>query len=221
MDRQVADDPGYQVRDVWLGAKNARWPWDWTFPEWTVAFVVFVFGGILITWVIPSALVIALVTWRLARTLSTRINPDEPRRTFWVVVGCVVVVCAVLSLNPLTWIQPLWLPVALVVSFWLPRIAVKRYGQYLDWNRPIAYWLRMPGIVARGPRLLAEDQIDPGRLALGLDLKSLGHETGPIHKIVRAKITDAPGPHKPRLLCRIDGGLYSERFHYALIWGRK
>lgn len=182
MPRQIADDPGRQHRKVWLGAEGHRWAWDWEYDEWIVAFGAFTIGGTLLTWVVPSGVVAGYLTYRLARWVSTSLNPDAPKTYFRTVLACGVGLCLLYSANPITWLLPIWLPLALAGSFLLPWLAVRRV-KIVDWNRPLAYWLRLPFQVARGPRQQNEDVIDPTRLMLEADLDS--EEIGPIEQTVQ------------------------------------
>jgi hypothetical protein len=184
---QRSDDAGRQIRQPWLGAVGARWPMDWEYREWGVAFAAFAVGGTLITWVIPAALVTGVMIHSAARFISSQAAPDAPKRTYRIVVGCMVAACALFSVDPWTWITPLPWFIALAISPALPFIAVKRWGPLVNWNRPIAYWWRLVGQVASGPRALPQRSIDPSRLAL--DLETLGHDTG---DLVLARIVVIP-----------------------------
>jgi len=184
---QRSDDAGRQIRQPWLGAVGARWPMDWEYREWGVAFAAFTVGGTLITWVIPAGIVTGAVIHGAARFISRQTAPDAPKRTYRIVVGCMVAVCALLSVDPWTWITPLPWFIALAISPALPFIAVKQWGPLVNWNRPIQYWFRLPGQVASGPRALPQRSIDPSGLAL--DLEGLGHDTG---DLVPARIVVIP-----------------------------
>jgi hypothetical protein len=206
MPTQRADDAGRQIRQPWLGAVGARWPMDWTYGEWGLAAAALTIGGTLITWVIPSGLVMFLFTRWVAEWITARAGQDNPKRTYWLVVGCIVALCVLLSINPLTWLGPIWWPLALITSAFLPFKAVKRWGKYVTWNRPIGYWLRLVGQAARGPR-----KHKPVRARLILpDLEELSHDTDEIKPgrivtiprprltkpkakpVVKAKISNAP-----------------------------
>lgn len=187
MPTQRADDAGRQIRQPWLGAVGARWAWDWTYGEWGLATAAFFIGGILITWVIPSGLVMFFFIRWMAEWITARAGQDNPKRTYWLVVGCIVALCVLLSINPLTWLGPIWWPLALITSAFLPFKAVKRWGKYVTWNRPISYWLTLVSKVARGPR-----KHRPVRVNVRLpDLEQMSHETDEIRP---GRIVTIPRP---------------------------
>lgn len=162
----MADDPGRQIRKPWLGPKGLRWPMDWTFEEWGLAFFVLLAGLALIIFAVPAGIVIAVATWRAATVISKRISPETPNATFWLFSLSVAGVCLMLSPHLTTWIKPLWFPVAVLVALLLPIYAVRRVGNVINWNRPVAYWLRLPIIVARGPRREGVIDINPSALMI-------------------------------------------------------
>lgn len=187
---QRNDDEGRQIRQPWLGAKGARWPMDWTYDEWALGLFGFVVGGTLITWVVPSAVVAFIVIRSAARFISVRNNPDAPRRTYWSVVAMITTLCLFLSIDPMFWIKPLFLPLALAASLFMPSRTVKAYGKYVGWNRPLAYWIVTPWRIARGPRLVATDTINPAMLGMGLDLDDLDRDD--IADLVPGRIVTIP-----------------------------
>lgn len=224
MSRQIADDPGRQIRKVWLGPVNSwRWPMDWTFEEWGLGFVSWIVGAVLLCLVIPAGAVIGAGTFWAARTISRVIAPEEPRRTFWTVIVSVAVLCLLISTSPTTWVLPIWLPLAAALSFGVPFLVVRTWGGYVDWNRPIAYWMRLPRLVASGPRQRDEDEIDPARLALDIDLENASHDRDLDPKVtpppppkskhaaarpkpVKAKITKVAKPKRERFIAATDRG---------------
>ena len=173
---QRNDDDGRQIRQPWLGAKGARWPMDWTYDEWALGLFGFIVGGTLITWVVPAAVMAFIVIRSAARFISIRNNPHAPRKTYLLVVAMMTTLCLILSVNPMFWIKPIFLPFALVASLFMPSRTVKAYGKYVGWNRPLSYWIAMPFRIARGPRLVPTDTINPAMLGMGLDLESLDRD---------------------------------------------
>jgi len=187
MPTQHADDAGRQIRQPWLGAKGARWPWDWTYSEWGLAAAAFTIGGTLLTWAIPSVVVAFFAIRWLADLLSRA--TDNQKRTYRLVVACLVMLCLMYSLDWRTWVSPIFLPVALLLSFIIPFRAVKLWGRYITWNRPIGYWMRLPFQVARGPRRNRQRIIDPTPLAMNLE--GLSDETD---EIKPGRIVTVPRP---------------------------
>lgn len=192
---QRNDDDGRQIRQPWLGAKGARWPMDWTYDEWALGLFGFMVGGALITWVVPSAVVAFVVIRSAARFISVRNNPDAPRRTYLAVVAMMTTLCLIISVNPLFWIKPIFLPFALAASLLMPSRTVKAYGKYVGWNRPLSYWLAMPFRIARGPRTVPADTLNPALLGLGMDLESL--DRNDIGDLVPNRIVTIPRPKVP------------------------
>lgn len=215
---QIADDPASQIPKVWLGPTNSwRWPWDWTYQEWALAVVSFAVGGTLLTWVLPAGAVAAGAALLAARHASRTLAPESPRRWFWTVLGTATLLLAMISPNPSTWIGPIWLPLALLLSPGIPWWTVRTFGRYVDWNRPIAWWIKVPGQVARGPREIAPAELDASGLALnvGKPLDPTPDLTPhPVHRITTAPKTGrSPAsevvvkPLKPPRFVRTDGGL--------------
>jgi hypothetical protein len=193
MPTQRADDAGRQIRQPWLGAKGARWPWDWTYSEWGLAAAAFTIGGTLLTWAIPSVVVVFFAIRWLADLLSRATS--NQKRTYRLVVACLVMLCLMYSLDWRTWVSPLFFPVAIALSFVIPFRAVKLWGRYITWNRPIGYWVRLLFQVAAGPRRKRQQIIDPTPLAMNLD--GLGDETD---EIKPGRIVTVPRPRiaKPK-----------------------
>ena len=168
--RQIADDPGRQIRKPYLGPKGMRFPFDWTLQEIGLAFVVLVAGMFLLVLVVPAGLVIAGATWAGGRPIARLTSPDNPRKRFRLIAGLVTALCLLISLNPMTWISPLFFPLAVLAGLGLPIFVVRSKGKYLNWNRPFAYWMRLPFKVARGPRELPGHEVNVAPLLLGMDL---------------------------------------------------
>jgi hypothetical protein len=229
---QRNDDDGRQIRQPWLGAKGARWPMDWTYDEWALGLFGFIVGGTLITWVVPAAVMAFIVIRSAARFISIRNNPHAPRKTYLSVVAMMTTLCLILSIDPMFWIKPIFFPFAIVASLFMPSRTVKAYGKYVGWNRPLAYWVLMPFRIARGPRLVATDKINPAALGMGLDLDSLDRDDTadltpgriviikrPTYKVkrpasqptprapkpVKAKITSAPKPTRHGRIAKRQG----------------
>ena len=185
---QRADDAGRQVRQPWLGAKGAKWLWEWTYQEWGLAAATFFVGGFLMTLVIPSAVIAFFGIRAAARWISS--GADNPKRTFRLAAGSMVGLCAIYSMNPATWIKPTFWPIAIAVTLVLPFVAVRRWGRYVNWNRPIPYWFRLPGQVARGPRLPEPVILDPTPLLPDTD--ELDEDTD---DLVPGRIVTVPRVH--------------------------
>jgi branched-subunit amino acid transport protein len=164
--RQIADDPGRQIRKPYLGPKGMRFPFDWTLEEMALAFTVLLVGMVLLVFVVPAGIVVAWATWVGGRSIAQRTSPDSPRRRFRLIAALVAVVCLVVSANPMTWIRPAFLPVAFLAALALPILVVRGRGRYLDWNRPFGYWLRLPRLVASGPRLRPAIEVNVAPLML-------------------------------------------------------
>lgn len=182
--RQINEDGGRQIRKVWLGAKGLRWPMDWTFEEWGLALLTLLAGLVLLTFIVPAGVVVGAGGYGVARAVSRVTAPEAPRRHFWTILGCVAGACLLFSADPLTWIRPLWIPFAALAAFLLPILAVRWLGPYLNWNRPMAYWVRLPLQVSRGPRQDEPRAIDPSRLTLGMDLRSMDRDDLPLTTIL-------------------------------------
>ena len=194
--RQRADDAGRQMRQPWLGAKGARWPMDWEYREWALAGATLVLGSVLLIFVIPAVVGAVLLTRWSARIIATR---TESRRNYWVVIGCMGALCGLISPNPITWLRPIFWPVAVLIALILPFRAVKHFGPHLNWNRPIMYWVTLPFKVAAGPRRPQPQRIDVSQFETNLT----DTETGPIEPnrvivIGRAKTPAAKNAKRKR-----------------------
>ena len=164
---QRADDLGRQLRRPWLGPTNSwRWEVDWTFAQWGVAALTFVLGGILLVWVVPALAVVGGLTVWGAHVASQNAKEGRETRRFRTVIGAVMAGCALMWPDPLMWIKPVFWPISVLASPVLAYYVVKWIGPYVDWNRPLAYWVRLPLRIARGPRLNKPQTIDPTRLLL-------------------------------------------------------
>lgn len=199
--RQVADDAGRQMRRPWLGPKGMRWPMDWEMEEWALAFFVLLAGLVGVVFVVPAGVLVAAITWRVATVVSRRISPEAPQRTFRLFCAAVAGICLMISFDPMTWIRPLWFPFAIIVALLLPIYVVRTQGTFINWNRPFAYWLRLPFIVARGPRLPPPVEVDPSALMLGLDPGSADHATS-LEPVVKPTVITSPakGGKSPLIL---------------------
>lgn len=208
--RQIADDPGRQQRSVWLGPKGVRWPMDWTFEEWAVAFVLLLAGTFLFVFVVPAGVVVGLAAYGAARVVSRRAYPDDPRLAFRLFCGAVAGLCLMISANPMTWVRPLWFPVAVLAGIVLPWRLIPRIAGWVNFNRPIRYWIRIPRLVAAGPRERAEQEISPAALGMGIDLEKASHDRD--YTIVRiispAKTGKSPAIRKRTPLIRRERGGY-------------
>ncbi len=156
---------------------------DWTFEEWGLAFFLLLAGLVLIVFVAPAGALIGLATWRAATVVSRTTSPDSPRKHFWAFCGAVAALCLMISTNPMTWVRPLWFPFALIAAVLLPIYVVRNKGTFINWNRPFGYWLRLPRLVANGPRELTPREFDAGPLMLGMDLDDRHTDLGPVQKI--------------------------------------
>lgn len=166
--RQVADDPGWQFKWPWLGPKGVRWWVTWTVDEWAVAFFCWLFTTLLLLFVIPAGAVAAGITYAVARIISRSLNPESPRRYFWVFATLTGLLLFLLAPSVRTWIMPLWPPFAALFGIGSPFLVIRLAGHFIGWNRPAAYWARLPRIVAAGPRSGVSRRIDPSALALPL-----------------------------------------------------
>lgn len=189
--RQVADDPGRQIRGVYLGPKNMRMPVDWTFEEWGLALIALVFGTALLVFVIPAGLAIGVAAVRLGRVVGRLTSPDRPRRNFRLFVGAVALLCLLFSSNPMTWLRPLFFPLALLAGLALPIYVVRTHGKYLNWNRPFGYWIRLPRIIAAGPREGQQEVTGLQQLMLGMDLEKADHRRD-LEPIVKPAVITSP-----------------------------
>lgn len=195
---QIADDPGVKIRAPWLGpAGGWRWPWDASYSSWALWGGATVVGGALLHFAIPAGLIIGGGAYSLSRYVAGLLAPE---RTALVRRGLFSVLLVLLALS-----VPYWRVWAFPMSFWAALLVapavgvwvVRRYGKFVDANRPIAYWLTVPGAAARGPRADKADEIDPARLALGLKMEELSEErdyviqvpawSGPFELNMRAK----------------------------------
>lgn len=181
--RQIADDPGRQQRSVWLGPKGVRWPMDWTFEEWAVAFVLLLAGTFLFVFVVPAGIVVALATYRTARSVADRAYPDDPRLAFRLFCGAVAGLCLMISYHPTTWVKPLFFPLAILTGIILPLRFIPKIAGVVNFNRPIRYWISIPRLVASGPREQVVQEISPAALGMGIDLTQA--ETERDYTIVR------------------------------------
>jgi hypothetical protein len=92
-----SDDGVRRVRAMWLGSGAMRWPVDWTYVEWGIAFVCAVAVmppvGLLATAVLgPLAGVVwalglgGWLAYQLFDRVRTEVDADRPVRWWWAVV---------------------------------------------------------------------------------------------------------------------------------------
>lgn len=204
--RQVADDPARQIPRIWTGP-SWRWAWDWTFSEWAIASITLIITLPMMVLVVPSGLVAGVALFYGARIANRTLG----RRYFWVALLAGLVLLGSISLNPLTWVLPVWAPLAIGMSLLVPMFVVRLVGRYIDWNRPVGYWLHTFGQVASGPRQKAVEEID---------LKDFIFRVDPKDPASRARGVNpepvAPKVKRPRRVYRIDGGLVL--FNTTILW---
>lgn len=182
MGTQGADDAGRELDPPWLGPKGIRWPVDWSVKKWVTFGVVTNVAAMAFAFVLPLALVLGVLAGAGGRSAGRLIDADRPRRwTFAVVIPVLGLVLLLVPLRALALPMPLLLvPFAAVASgFWFTRL----YGRLLDWNRPIGFYLRMPRLVAAGPRLRPEREVDPARLVLTAGPDADRRDYEPVHKV--------------------------------------
>lgn len=164
--RQVADGAITQMRRIWLGPKGIRWPVDFTFGQYGVGAALFLADSFLLWRVLPPVVVFGVIGWFLAVRLGRLLMPERDRLARRGLLVAYWLLLILLAPNPAVWVLPMpWYfagPVAAVLA-WL---TVRRVGPYLDWNRPMLYWLALPRRVASGPRLNDTTEIDPEPLRL-------------------------------------------------------
>lgn len=182
MGTQGADDAGRELEPVWLGPKGMRWPFDWPVRRWIFFAVTTVLVGLLLAFAVPLALALgALIGWG-GRSAGRLIDPARPRRWMWIVViAALLLVLLVLPVRALALPLPLLLVPFAAVGAGL--YATRLYGRLLDWNRPIGFYVRMPHLVAAGPRLRPEREVDPARLVLTAGPDADRRDYEPIRKI--------------------------------------
>lgn len=188
---QRADDAGRQVRKIWVGK-----PFDWTFGEWGLAFFVTLATGFLLAFVLPSALIALGGALWAARTSSRIVAPESPRRWFWTVLGLVTVFLGLLRSDPVAWLLPVPFLLALAATPLVGYLVTRKVGRLLDWNRPVAYWIRLPWRFAARPRLTPGEEIDPQALALeasGRDLDRTDLDVRPITTADQIILSARPG----------------------------
>lgn len=196
-----------------------RWPMDWTFTEWGVAFLTLLAGFVLFVFAVPAGVVVGCIAYLTARRTSRLLNPEAPGVYFRVVLGSFLLFSLVVSLNPATWLRPLWWPLAVLLSLVTPFIAIRLYGNWIDWNRPVAYWIRLPRLVARGPRQVPAETTDPTPLTLGIDPASANTDRDYVvtkpKPPVRATISHAK---RKRIIQKVPGGWLFRGTIYRIEW---
>jgi hypothetical protein len=174
---QIADDPGVKIRAPWLGPqKGWRWPWDASYSSWALWGGASVVIWLLLHLAIPAGLVLGAAAYSLSRYVAPLLAPERTKLFRRGLTSTLLVLLALAVPYWRVWVFPMSFWVALVIAPALAVFAVRKWGKYVDSNRPIAYWLTVPVQAASGPRLDEEDEIDPARLGLGLDLKELSDE---------------------------------------------
>jgi hypothetical protein len=154
---QRSDDSGRNLRGVWLGPENAfRWPFDATYTEWLMGFLM-VGPAFIVFWLVfPFGALLALLAWAaagwIARNASFGFGSTYVRRVTWTVVAGVFV--GLLSPSVMTWVLPMpwWLAIPSAVA--ASALAVRAARPHLDGNRPIGYWINTLTNIASGPRPL-------------------------------------------------------------------
>lgn len=182
---QIADDPGVKIRAPWLGPAGAwRWPWDASYTSWALWAGTTAVGGALLHLAIPVVLVVAGAAYGVSRYTAALLAPERTKLVRRSLYWTLMLLSGLSVPSWRFWVFPMSFWVSLVVAPLLAVWVVRKWGKYVDSNRPLAYWLTVPGAAARGPRLDKEDEIDPTRLDLGLKMADLSDETGPIEYTV-------------------------------------
>jgi len=164
--RQVADGAARQMKRVWLGPKGMRWPFDATFVQFGVG-VLFVVAYFFLLWlVVPPVIAVGVAVWQFSTRLARLLSAEHEVRTRRLLAGSCWLLLVLLAPNPSLWVfpMPFWLagPAAAILGV----LSVRQVGRFIDWNRPVGYWLAMPRRVAAGPRLRPEREINPEALRL-------------------------------------------------------
>lgn len=186
--RQLADDAGRQQKWPYLGPPITR-----PGAYWGVALATLLVGMPLLIFVIPAGLVLAVLAYGGARWASGRINPDDPRVYFKVILGAVALLALLVSAHPSTWINPPHPILAIILGLVLPFVVAEATSRYIDWNRPVQYWLRLPARVASGPRARPARTYDTAPLML-TPLADADHSTS-LDPIIIPKAIE---PARPR-----------------------
>jgi hypothetical protein len=152
---QRSDDSGRNLRGVWLGPENAfRWPFDATYTEWFMGFVMVAPAFVVLWLVIPFGLVVGFLGWLVAGWIAHNGNVGfgSARVRRWTWIAVILALAGLLFPNLMTWALPMpwWLAVPSAVAAAV--IAVRAARPYLDGNRPLAYWINTLSNIASGPR---------------------------------------------------------------------
>lgn len=151
MPRQLADDPARIVvsKTPWLGSPGSfRWPWDWSYTTYKVI-AMLVLPVFLLTWLVLPIGLYAAVGIRAGTRFALQRMPTLPAGRWWLPVA----MAAVVLLNVGT-------GVLLPMPFWAAGLATpiaaamiaRRIDPYVDFNRPLRFWLSTLYAMTTGPR---------------------------------------------------------------------
>jgi hypothetical protein len=167
---QIAEDIGVKIRAPWLGPPNAwRWPFDAWYGAWALWGALTVLSWMVLHWALPAGVILIAGVYLISRYTGQQVMPDRPALIRRTLTGMILLLLIPILPNWRLWVLPMSFVMAAIVAPMVGLWLVRRYGKYVDPNRPMAYWFTVPGNAARGPRADKEDEIDPARLALAVD----------------------------------------------------
>ena len=194
---QSADDQGRELDGIWLGPPGSwRWPVDWSFKKWALFAVASLLSLAAMIFIVPFGVILAVCAYQGARWMAPTFNADAPRTWRRILFGALLFVLATVVHSPRVWVLPVFAPLAFLLAPLIGALAVRLYGRFLTWNTPMGYYLRMPRLVAGGPRPLGARTIDPNALALegGDTNRSLTPTTAVIRPSQPVRVSPALAP---------------------------
>jgi hypothetical protein len=158
---QIADDAARSMKRPWLGpAGSWRWPFDATFTQWGVGTAL---AAVLVVplWRFMPLGLLAIVAGRwFGRLLGPLVAPERSRMVGWCLSAALWLLLALVNTQPRSWLLPVPGVLAPVLASAVAVLVVRRVGRFINFNRPVSYWLVLPWRAAAGPRPGAPVQID-------------------------------------------------------------
>lgn len=179
---QRSEDPARNLHGVWLGPSGSwRWPFDATFTEWGIGSTAFVVLVVMLTFIAPLGLVLAVGALAFARWISALVPADSwagllhttaeraRPRARRIGTGLIVALGLLAFPSVSTWLLPMPWVLAVFTALYLATRFVKIVRPHVNGNQPVTYWAKALRHVVHGPRLRRQPvTATPGELSIDI-----------------------------------------------------
>lgn len=150
------DDEARNVPSVWLGPPDViRWPFDASFTQWVVGFILAPILWFFLGFVVPVGLWVTWFGWVFPRNLSKKFPRKTPAliRNPWFFRSWLILLVLLVYLgNPLSFFLPVnpfaAAPLACVAAF----VLVRKVSPWLKPSTPVMYWFGVLVDTLKRPR---------------------------------------------------------------------